>query len=311
MLSESEQACPNADHARPERVAVTGCRVTSDGLHLGHLHGSVCFASSLRFSDTVFWVLSDIHSGSDYSQQRATFKMAAEILAAANSHDLKILPVRESALRRAVAPLYIDLLPEITRRRLDDVYPSASPEIPNNLKLIEYLFPVGQVAYTLGLGAHLALYNDDNRRFVDLARLLAKRVNRAHGSTLHTCVRLPVRQYPRLLGRDGRRMANANGNVLRVRASSPQIRNFVRRLVATCEDRSTEVMAPYFESFRIPESSFGAQGDVDADFESLLQGYVDTIRGSEVSDAEAKDVMHSSESEATRRIGLVLARSGY
>ena len=104
---------------------------------------------------------------------------------------------------------------EVSARQLADVHPSMrrSELSTSPLTLSSFLFPVDQALYTLGLRATHVFMNDDNKRFVDFTRVIAKRFNRRYGDYL-TSPTLVHGVLPRLLGTDNEKMSKSRRNCI-------------------------------------------------------------------------------------------------
>lgn len=220
-------------------TCVAGCRVTKHGLHLGHVYGSFHSLETLQSVNATYFVLSDTHSGERFRHHRAIRKVAFQLKALSQIYR-PVIPSRESTLRPALGQLLSDMTEVITFKRLDSILPDHVSADRDNLALSDYLFPLFQSAYMLGVGASVALYNDDNKRFVDLARQLAGRVNREFGYHLIEHLHIPPKQPPRLLGHDGRRMTIGNSNFLALDASDAQVANFCKKLVGSLTPTDVE-----------------------------------------------------------------------
>lgn len=212
-------------------VLVGGCRVALGGLHLGHVVGCFIKAFEVNNFDTFYFVLSDLHSGSRQAGREGLWNQVAGALALLP--DPRLAVVRESALRPSLQLLTEHLLSATTLNQLEDVHPDkrAIKLRQSHVLVSDFLFPVHQAAYMLGLGASAILMNDDNSRYVDLARRLARRINRAADFRLNESLYLERKPVPRLLGPDYKRMAKKAGNTLQIDADNERVSRFVGQLI--------------------------------------------------------------------------------
>ncbi len=127
----------------------------------------------------------------------------------------------------------IHLLRSMNFRLLVEAHPpkSKAKQLGFQGMVDDFLFPVHQSTYLLGLGCGIACYNDDNSRFVDLTRKVARRCNALHNTRLNDSVALLAKDPPRLRSWDGRRMAKDYNNVLYLSATEADIQKFADRLV--------------------------------------------------------------------------------
>lgn len=214
------------------RVLVGGCRPLGGGLHLGHLYG--CLTSlELADDDLYYFVISDCVVG-DHSQiELSTREICLDVMAWLGDRK-RVCLVRESRLRSALRPLVTALEGTTSLRLVEAAHPHRSSLRAGQYRgsLGDFLFPIHQTSFLLGLGCNVACYNDDNRTIVDLARKCARKVNRLHNrDTLDESVCLIPRSPGRLLGADGRRMTKANQNCLMLDSDRPRVERFIKKLV--------------------------------------------------------------------------------
>jgi tyrosyl-tRNA synthetase len=100
----------------------------------------------------------------------------------------------------------------------------------DGLVLSDFLYPVHQAAFMLGLNAQVALFNDDNAPAINYARRTARKINRRLALAIPSRLELLGRVPSRLVGSDGQRMSKSNGNALPLSASHSRVRAFARAL---------------------------------------------------------------------------------
>ena len=208
---------------------VSGCRAQPGGLHLGHVYG--CFAN-IPVNSNVSFVISDV-LGSQVVNKEISLGVASDVVAISKHMGFSVGLARESAIRELTGILAENLVRFVSFREIAEVHPpkAAVKTLGYSGSLNDFLFPIYQAAYLLALQAETACYNDDNSRFVDLARRLARRINASKGTLFIQSLELIHRTPTRLLGWDGRRMSKGNRNYLSVAASDREILRFSQRLV--------------------------------------------------------------------------------
>jgi hypothetical protein len=271
-------------------------------------------------SVTLYFVLSDcLTEGID--TETSVMNVAADAIAVGSLLNLDIKPVRESILRPQLSKLFQCLLLGASFRLLAEAHPPKAQIKSSGYSgtVDEFLFPIHQAAYLLGLGCSVACYNDDNSRYVDLTRKIARRTNGICGLTLNSQIALLAKDPPRLRSWDGRRMAKAYNNTLCVRSSSSEIQRFAERLVGrvTAGDPGFDTSGQS-ELERLYLSAFGSRP-----FQSsalgrerigiLAQAITQWCRNVELCQRtpdEVKECLQRSETLAIERIDCELERSG-
>ena len=149
------------------RPFVGGCRASPGGLHLGHVYGCMI---GVPQNSLLYFVLSDCLSGT-IAEMESVINAAADALAVSNLLQLDIRIVRESILRPHLAPIFHFLLRSLSFRLLAEAHPpkSQAKALGFSGTVDDFLFPIHQAAYLLGLSCGVACYNDDNSRYVNIA----------------------------------------------------------------------------------------------------------------------------------------------
>jgi tryptophanyl-tRNA synthetase len=234
------------------RLLVGGCRATPGGLHLGHVYG--CFSDvSLEPDESYVFVVSDMQAVSMDSLRSATLKICLDVLAWTDS-DSQVYLVRESALRQSLTPI-VDLIERIMPvSLLEAAHPHRSQIKLGAYRgsIGDYMFPVHQASFLLGLGCTLACFNDDNRLVVEFAQKTARRLNRhlerdVFAAHLELLERVPTRLH----GYDGLRMSKTNCNPLFLDAAEGQIRRYVRRTIGLATGNHLPIDAPKALDFEV------------------------------------------------------------
>lgn len=211
-------------------VFVGGCRSQPGGLHWGHVFG--CFADlDMEEADTYFFIVSD-GVGRGPSDRNDTARIAREALAWV-SFDPRVYVVSESSLQRELLPLAELVQREVPLSWLQAAHPHRQRVRTGNYRgsIADFLFPIRQATYILGLRADVACYNDDNALVVKFAADCADRLM-ARGATPYlTIPELMPRGIARLPGRNGERMCKANQNTLPLLAPVGDVRKYVSAVV--------------------------------------------------------------------------------
>jgi len=195
-------------------VAVSGCRLNDGRLHLGHYLG--CFHPTKSHLVTeIFFVIQDTETNTVAGIPPAEAPLAL-ILSQLYSLpiDARVIPCLQSAIFPVYSPLYDYARASLTARALETVHPKKDDlRAPANLVLRNYLFPIDQAVQFLAFGAEAIFMNDDNVRFVRLAKRLYRKLPTSKKARI-PCPRLITKPAPRLLGSDGMKMAKAQNNCI-------------------------------------------------------------------------------------------------
>lgn len=221
-------------------ILVGGCRLSPGGLHLGHYYGS--FHGLEQYDpQNYFFVISDCTDASRKSRSSGLIDMLVDLRALAEGLPFRVHIVRESALRDELVPIFIGSLQRCSRSELFQVHPGVAggTRSKSTGTVDQLLFPIHQASYLIGLDCDLACYNDDNSRFVDLARRISRRFQHS-GMTTGAGPHLVSREPPRLLGSDLRRMAKGYGNTLPLSATPKMVRRFAERLVGKASEGTSD-----------------------------------------------------------------------
>lgn len=235
-----------------EDIGVSGCRLSDGRLHFGHYLGCL-HPKKLSLVSKNFFVIQDQDTNllGGVAPPRSTLRLLLSQLYSFQTA-CQIIPCLQSKIFPAYAELYDFARRAITVRTLETVHPkkdelktgrvSAAQEPANELEelkpsvalpLRNYMFPVDQAVQFLAFAPKFILMNDDNLRFVHLARLLHKRLAPGVRDKLPS-PELVSEPCPRLLASDGQKMSKANTNCIfftdEARAIEEQIKNYARRL---------------------------------------------------------------------------------
>lgn len=229
------------DGAPTRSLLLSGCRAASGGLHLGHYYGCLYALPPVANAQMLF-VINDCLQGPEEDIRTSTQLVAEDVLAVAAWAARPVTLLRESRVREYLSSILLELCSATSFRLLAEVHPRSHDVKAGGFagSVSEYLFPLHQAAYTLGLGIDIACFNDDNSRFVDFTRKVARRCNKRFGRHLRTDTKLFPRVPGRLPGWDGRRMAKANGNTLPLRAAAAEVEMFARKLVGRADQGATD-----------------------------------------------------------------------
>ena len=239
---------------------MSGCRVAPGGMHLGHVYG--CFHGfKSQVDGEYFFVLSDCGAG---NAEQNLVDTAHAGIAAASIHQIpNAMFVRESKIRPYLYDIFHRLLDCSTVADLRSTHPRGDDMLSGKISpsVSEFLFPCHQASFMLGLQANIAVFNDDNKAFVNYARRLARRAAQRWQQAKPVVPLLIERDFGRLLGWNGNRMSKANDNVLLLASTHPKVwrfaQNFVRHYLV---NPSPTLARPY---------------------EAMFPGFVDVLTGNE------------------------------
>jgi tryptophanyl-tRNA synthetase len=210
---------------------VSGARLSPGGLHLGHFLGCLSPLEQIPPGAHYFFVITDkVTPEQLVCEDDPDFRdIVLDLLSSPFSERITIC--RQSEILATAPVLHAVLGHFISLNQLIRVHPKRQ-EIRAGVKtpsLAEMFFVLDVTCYILALNGTIVLMNDDNSRFVDFARSVARKLNASYGMLFN----LPVLQHgcqPRLLGFNYRKMAKANGNAIFVSDDPGVLRAKVRRL---------------------------------------------------------------------------------
>lgn len=304
----------NADE---DRAIVSGCRVGNGGLHLGHLYGCFTYLRGGPEANLCF-VVSDCLHGQRQLKRDGLEDLIVDVLAVSRciSKEPRIRIVRESTLRPSLGALLSLLLDVATLRDVIGTHPFKE-DIRNaamGMTTGDFVFPLHQATYMLGLQARWASYNDDNNPYIHLARRTARKVNQRFGLHLAEDLELIPRQPSRLNGHDGRRMAKAYNNHLLLNASHRRIQDFATRLWNTCVSTDSTIFEPYSAALSKLGPIDGSPITGDRNLAEILWDGLAVFRNSrrEILDSFTgiEDRLAKDEAWAIHVIALALAAGG-
>ncbi len=213
-----------------ERVGLAACRLSDGYLHFGHLNG--CFMSDeCAQVDTYIFLIQDEFvdrkTSPDYDERLVRLFRSVKALAPTGP-DVKI--IRQTTLKPVYATLHA-FLEEISPATLvADTNPKIHDNVLSGSSLSEFAFPLNEVCNLLSVNADFAFYNDDNERFVFLARRLRKKIARLDGGIRLSRPELKPGRVQRLLGYNYMKMSKSNGNAIRLGVADDAVRRDVERL---------------------------------------------------------------------------------
>jgi len=212
---------------------VSGCRLTSGGLHLGHYLGCLSPLDIFDKPYKYYFVLTDVSPTEKkviHKEMNSDLLLIASILLS-TKYSERIKIILQSDLQES-APNLLSLIQDITTlNQLEHVHPQKL-EIKqrcSKLNINDFLFPIQQTFCSTALNANYILMNDDNSRIVHFSRKIVRKINNVHGSTFS----LPYLKHgiiPRLLGFNYKKMSKNNHNCIFLTDSSEEVRGKVRQL---------------------------------------------------------------------------------
>ncbi len=120
------------------------------------------------------------------------------------------------------------MLDSATCSLLEDTHPNKSQIADRaGMRVKDYLFPIEQVAQILAIGTTDVVMNDDNLRFVHLARRLRKIVMRRYPRFKLVRPTLLAGDVSRLVGANGKKISKGNCNALFLATEVSEIQEYV------------------------------------------------------------------------------------
>lgn len=303
-------------------VYVGGSRGTTGGLHLGHVYG--CLSGlTLREEDQYYYVVSDCVPGCD---DRSILRIALEV----NAWSEGALVVRESQLRPHLRSLVENIEQATTFNRLRSTHPYRQAIQANDYdgSVSDFLFPIYQASYLLGLGATDAAYNDDNISVIHFSRRCRRKLLSFNLlSELHPEPRFVKKDPSRMVGVDGRKMSKKNGNVIPLQVSERRLTQLVLKGVGRAIGTG-KPLAPSrlteFEKACLQVANYNVESIAEIDnarerIDIIIDALSKRLEEFKLSYEKIcdkygvcslDDYLNDSEAQAVRRIGRILTREG-
>lgn len=212
-------------------VGLGGCRLADGKLHFGHLNGCL---SSPRLSDLskYFFVVQDTIVDRSTSETYLTrlYRLVASVLALMPIGPRTII-VRQSSIQEH----YTRLFGALTELSPTTLIVQKNPKIQGGhfqgTHLDQFIFPLGEVCNMFALGCDYVFMNDDNLRFVNLARKLRRKMNSAGFAYAPPRPELILGGSPRVYGYNYMKMSKGNRNVISLGSSPSELGAQIERLV--------------------------------------------------------------------------------
>ena len=226
-----------ATGATRKPIAVSGDRPTGQ-LHLGHYAGSLATRLELQETHEQYLLIADLQALTDHAE--APREVAANVLEVA----LDYLAIGIDSARSTICvQSHIPELAELTLYLLNLVSigrlqrnPTVKAEIgqrrfKGGIPAGFLLYPVSQAADIAAFRASVVAVGEDQIPVIEQTNELVRSVNRICDQVLLPEVEARIGRVGRLPGADGgSKMSKSSGNVLRLSASSADIRKFVTRM---------------------------------------------------------------------------------
>lgn len=209
------------------RHCLSGARAEPGGLHWGHAYGATA-GVDVQKAAAYYFVIGDTSTTAEAKEN--SHQTATDFLAWINLLG-NVHVVLESEIRAALDPLVVEIERLVPRRWLETAHPHRREIVERtfNGSIGDYIFPVHQAAFTLGLGVEVVCFNDDNAFVTDFARRVGKRISRGSSPLVEPW--LFERVPPNLIGGNGTRMCKANRNTVSIFADPSIIRRYVKKVV--------------------------------------------------------------------------------
>lgn len=215
---------------------VSAARGAPGGLHFGHYFGCFMPLDQIPSEEQLVFIVKDnapALASMDSGLKQHIEAIAADALSCAESG--RIVVCGFSNILRAAPLLYNLLLDKVTVNALFSYhFKKAELRKPESSVTMKYaLFPIEEAFQMFSVGCRVLVCNDDNARFVMLARDLARKIRSPDGeAVLNSPVLLSNPRGGRLLGYDYRRMAKVNGNTLGLSATEGEVGAYVDALLS-------------------------------------------------------------------------------
>lgn len=184
---------------------VSGARISSGGLHLGHFLG--CIQPLLRNQSSIDNYVFVLNVCNGFIDKAELLNMLSDLYAIKANYDLKNMHVLvDEPFLQQYSNLFSFLQTTTTLNELLHIYPQSQHD-----SIDDFLFPLKQAMTYYIFDAEKAFLNNDNIRFVEFASRLAKKVNKCSKLEL-SCPKLETGFIPRLHGYNYKKMCKHNNN---------------------------------------------------------------------------------------------------
>lgn len=157
--------------------------------------------------------------------------MVATVLALSPSGP-RTLVVRQSTIQAHYARLFTILTELCPSTLIAQKNPKIRDDGIHGTRLNEFIFPVGEVCNMFSLGCEFLFMNDDNLRFVNLARKMRRRMMSNGVPFVPVRPSLILGGAPRLYGYNYMKMSKGNGNAIYLGMRQDGLRKEILRLAS-------------------------------------------------------------------------------
>lgn len=218
---------------------VSGARLSSGGLHLGHYLG--CFQKLKYMSEkydelNYFFLIADrdiMFNKPEKAINIQLFDMLLDIYAIKNTLNIKNFHVGfESVLLEKSDSIKNLVHKSTTYSQLINANPKCKSIKKNNtsIKIGDFLFPLDETVTALALKADLFFLNDDNIRFATYCNKISKKLNMMLEKEIFPEPKLVSGNLPRLLGYNYEKVSKGNKNAIFLSEDDETIRSKVDKL---------------------------------------------------------------------------------
>lgn len=202
---------------------VSGARISSGGLHLGHFLG--CIQPLLQNQSEIDNYIFVLNVCNGFINKAELLNMLSDLYAIKSTYDLNNMHVLiDEPLLQQYSDLFSFLQTTTSLNELLHVYPQSHHD-----SVDDFLFPIKQAMTYYIFDAEKAFLNNDNIRFVEFASRLAKKINKSYNLKL-CCPRLETGFIPRLLGFNYEKMCKCNNNSIYFSDSASEIERKIYKL---------------------------------------------------------------------------------
>lgn len=193
------------------RNVVSGARISSGGLHLGHFLG--CIQPLITSKEKIENYIFVLNSCDKILNKNTLVEMLLDLYAIRNRYGLSNFHV---IIDEEYLTEYDDLLKllrnEVSLKELLKVYPRISDCSYIDATVEDFLFPLKQAMSYYIFDADTVFLNNDNLRFVEFSAKIAKKINKSEKANILCCPKLITGKEPRLLGYNYLKMCKKNNN---------------------------------------------------------------------------------------------------
>lgn len=210
-----------------------GAHINQNGLHLGHLYGTIMPLIVNNISDNVFFLLGDtkdLEGSEEY--QKSISVMCSQIYAINKLYKLKIKIVRQSSFRKYFSSYYFDVLKYITKSQYRNVFTYQQKH--ENSHLSELLYPLDTLIALMLLEIDSVLLTGNDHEIISFSRKTLKKVSTQNPQFVCN----PILYYKKdefVKGWNYKKMGSMNHNCIYISDNSANLERKILKLFDLAE----------------------------------------------------------------------------